>query len=128
MANPARIDDHDNAVWLAHCTVPMGLVDKYKLRSHFESGLGVGIEGELSKGKATLFRIGGKNLDKTFISNVEIMESGSEENLCRTQVKVKLHSNYKPSDILNAPLGNHMLLIRGSYAREMHEWLETFIT
>ena len=126
MANPAQLDEQNNSVWLAHCTVPMSLVDKYKLRSHFESGLGVGIEGELSKGKATLFRFGGKYLEKAWVSNAEIMESGAEENLCRTQVRVKLHSNYKPSDLLNEPLGNHMLLIRGSYAKEMHNWLDTF--
>jgi len=127
MANPAQLDEQSNSVLLAHCTVPLGMVDKYKLRSHFESGLGVGIEGELSKGKATLFRLGGKNLDKAWISNVEIMESSSEENLCRTQVRIKLHSNMKPSDLLSAPLGNHMLLLRGSYAKEMHNWMEIFI-
>lgn len=127
MANPAQLDEQSNSVLLAHCTVPMSMVDKYKLRSHFESGLGVGIEGEMSKGKATLFRLGGKNLDKAWISNVEIMESGSGDNLCRTQVRIKLHSNMKPSDLLSAPLGNHMLLLRGSYAKEMHNWLETFI-
>ena len=127
MANPAQVDEQNNSIWLAHCTVPMGMVDKYKLRSHFESGLGVGIEGVFSKGKSTLFRIGGKNLDKVWISNSEILDSGSEENLCRTQVKVKLHSNYKPSDLLSAPLGNHLLLLRGSYAKEMHEWYDTFM-
>lgn len=127
MANPAQIDVPNNSLWLAHCTVPMKMVDKYKLRSHFESGLGVGIQGELSKGKATLFRLGGNNLNQFWISNAEIMESGSEENLCRTQVNIKLHGNLKVSDLLENPLGNHMLLLRGSYTKEMHAWLEKFI-
>jgi L-fucose isomerase-like protein len=127
MANPAKIDEQNNSLWLAHCTVPIGMVEKYKLRSHFESGIGVGIEGQLSKGKATLFRIGGKDLKKSFISNAEILESGSEENLCRTQVNVKLHGSYKVSDILLEPLGNHLLLMRGSYTKEMIAWLEMFI-
>lgn len=127
MANPARISEHENSIWLAHCTVPMSMVDSYKLRSHFESDLGVGIQGELSKGKATLLRLGGKNLDRLWISNAEITESGHEENLCRTQVHIKLHGALKVTDLLKEPLGNHMLLFRGSFAREMQTWFNTFI-
>ncbi|MCX6169419.1 MAG: hypothetical protein NTX65_08765 [Ignavibacteriales bacterium] len=127
MANPAQLDESNNSIWLAHCTVPLSLVENYKLRSHFESGLGVGIQGNLSKGKVTILRLGGKNLEKIWISNGEIIESGSSENLCRTQVKVKLHGTSKASDLLMSPLGNHVLLMRGSYAKELTEWWETFI-
>jgi len=127
MANPAQLDESNNSIWFAHCTVPMSMVENYKLRSHFESGLGVGIQGELSKGKVTVLRLGGKNLEKIWTSNGEIIESGSSENLCRTQVKVKLHGSAKASDLLTSPLGNHVLLMRGSYAKELMEWWETFI-
>jgi L-fucose isomerase-like protein len=127
MANPSQLDESNNSIWLAHCTVPLSLVENYKLRSHFESGLGVGIQGELSKGKVTILRLGGKNLEKIWISNGEIIESGSSENLCRTQVKVKLHGSAKASDLLISPLGNHLLLMRGSYAKELTEWWEMFI-
>ncbi len=127
MANPSRIDEQNNSLWLAHCTVPIGMVSNYKLRSHFESGLGVGIEGEIEKGKATLFRIGGHNLDKFWISNAEILQSGAEENLCRTQALVKLHGSNKVSDLLTEPLGNHMLLLRGNYGKELSAWWEMFI-
>jgi L-fucose isomerase-like protein len=127
MANPAQLDESNNSIWLAHCTVPISLVENYKLRSHFESGLGVGIQGELSRGKVTVLRLGGKNLEKIWISNGEIIESGSSENLCRTQVKVKLHGSSKASDLLTAPLGNHVLLMRGSHTKELLEWWEMFI-
>ncbi len=127
MANSAQLDEANNSIWLAHCTVPMSMVENYKLRSHFESELSVGIQGELSKGKVTILRLGGKNLEKIWISNGEIIESGSSENLCRTQVKVKLHGSAKASDLLTSPLGNHVLLMRGSYAKELMEWWETFI-
>jgi len=128
MANPAQIDEQSNSMWLAHCSVPISMTENYKLRSHFESGLGVGIEGELAKGKITILRIGGKNLEKIWVSNGEILETGSSENLCRTQVKVKLHGSAKVTDLLTEPLGNHLLLMRGSYAKEMIEWWEMFIT
>lgn len=127
MANPAQLDESNNSIWLAHCTVPTSMVENYKLRSHFESGLGVGIQGELSKGKVTILRIGGKNLDKIWVSNGEILETGLSENLCRTQVKVKLHGSAKASDLLTSPLGNHLLLMRGSHAKELLEWWEMFI-
>jgi L-fucose isomerase-like protein len=127
MANPARINEQTNSIWLAHCTTPISLVQSYKLRSHFESGLGVGIQGEFSKGKVTLLRLGGKNLDEIWISNGEILETGNEENLCRTQVNVKLHGSAKPEDLLTNPLGNHLLLMRGTYTKELITWWETFI-
>jgi L-fucose isomerase-like protein len=127
MANPSSLDEQNNSLWLAHCTVPISLVDNYQLRSHFESGLGVGIEGEISNGKVTLLRIGGKNLEQIWISNGEIVESGNSEVLCRTQVKVKLHGSAKVSDLLRNPLGNHILMVRGSYAKELLEWWEIFI-
>ncbi len=50
MANPAQLDPESNTLWLAHCTVPRTLVENYRLRSHFESGLGVGIQGTLPRG------------------------------------------------------------------------------
>jgi L-fucose isomerase-like protein len=127
MANPARINAQTNSIWLAHCTTPLSMVQSYKLRSHFESGLGVGIQGEFSKGKVTLFRLGGKNIKEIWISNGEILETGNEENLCRTQVNVKLHGSSKPEDLLTKPLGNHLLLMRGSYTKDLLAWWETFI-
>ncbi|MCW8983932.1 MAG: hypothetical protein OQK55_01210, partial [Thermoanaerobaculales bacterium] len=63
MANPARLDSENNTLWLAHCTVPRTLVASYGLRSHFESGLGVGIQGTLPTGPVTLLRIGAKKMD-----------------------------------------------------------------
>ncbi|MBM4170914.1 MAG: fucose isomerase [Ignavibacteria bacterium] len=127
MANPAKVDEQNNSILLAHCTVPIGMTEKYKLRTHFESGLGVGIQGEFSKGKATVFRLGGKNMNKIWISNAEILQSTDEENLCRTQLLVKLHGSAKASDLLTEPLGNHLLLMRGTYSKEMLQWWEMFI-
>lgn len=128
MANPARIDEQNNLIWLAHCTIPISMVNQYKLRSHFESGLGVGIEGEMTKGKVTVFRIGGRGLNKIWASNAEILENKNDDNLCRTQVCIKLHGSAKASDLLNEPLGNHLLLLRGSYTREINNWWEFFIS
>jgi L-fucose isomerase-like protein len=128
MANPAQLDEANNAVLLAHCSVPVSMAENYKLRSHFESGIGVGIQAEMSKGKVTLLRLGGKHLDKIWVTNGEILESGASENLCRTQIKVKLHGSVKVNDLLETPLGNHLLLMRGSYSKDMTEWHDLFIS
>jgi L-fucose isomerase-like protein len=127
MANPAQVNEESNSIMLAHCTVPIGMINNYKLRSHFESGLGVGIQGEFTKGKVTLLRLGGRQLDKIWITGGEIIESLDSENLCRTQVKVKLHGSAKPADLLENPLGNHILMLRGTHNKEMHYWWEMFI-
>lgn len=127
MANPSQLEEQNNSMVLAHCTVPISMVQSYKLRSHFESGLSVGIQGELTKGKVTLLRLGGKNLDKIWITAGEILESNSPENLCRTQVNVKLHGSAKVEDLLTKPLGNHLLMLRGNYVKELHNWWETFV-
>ena len=127
MANPAQVNKESNTILLAHCTVPVGMIQSYKLRSHFESGLGVGIQGEFTKGKVTLFRLGGNKLDQLWITSGEILESTDSENLCRTQVKIKLHGSAKPTDLLEQPLGNHLLMMRGTYTKEMQNWWEMFI-
>lgn len=127
MANPARLDEENNSLWLAHCTVPVSIIEKYELRSHFESGLGVGIQGEFAKTKVTLLRLGGKNLDKVWIAEGEITGCGNDDNLCRTQVHIKLDPPARTADLLNAPLGNHILMVKGSYADELREWKKLFI-
>ena len=115
MANPAQIDEQKNALWLAHCTVPRKIVKSYKLRSHFESGLGVGIQGIIPEGPVTLIRIGGKSLEKIWLEEGMITQNGSAENLCRTQIEVQLINGGSVSDLLKAPLGNHLTVIRGHH-------------
>ena len=53
---------------LAHCTVPRTMVDAYRLRSHFESGLGIGIQGCSPLGPVTLLRIGGSMMDALWLA------------------------------------------------------------
>ncbi len=115
MANPSRLNLKNNSILIAHCTVPVSLVDNYILRSHFESGIGVGIQGTFSKGDVTIFRIGGNDLDKVWQVNGEIVSTSKEEDLCRTQIEVKLNSEYNVADLLEEPLGNHLIIVPGIF-------------
>lgn len=124
MANPSQVDKAGNSLVLAHCTVPRKLVQDYKLRSHFESGLGVGIQGTLPNGAVTLIRIGGKEMEKIWIAEGEVVSSGNSEKLCRTQVTVQLNNGGTVKDLLLSPLGNHIVLVYGHHLDRMNEWLE----
>lgn len=123
MANPAELDEDGNALVLAHCTVPRTLVEGYRLRSHFESGLGIGIQGMLPLGPVTLLRIGGSMMDALWVAEGEIVSNGDAENLCRTQVRVAL-SRGNVGDLLSAPLGNHIVLVYGHHADRLVNWWE----
>jgi len=122
MANPAQLDPARNTLWLAHCTVPRTLVESYRLRSHFESGLGVGIQGALPAGPVTLLRIGGKEMDRLWLAEGDILRTGNAENLCRTQVEIEITRGGSVTDLLRTPLGNHLVLVFGHHLERLQSW------
>ena len=126
MANPSHLDEQSNSLVLAHCTVPRTLVDGYALRSHFESGIGVGLQGDIPHGPVTLLRIGGTMMDELWLAEGAITANGRAENLCRTQVSISLTRGHV-SELLHAPLGNHIVLVRGHHADHLAEWWETML-
>jgi L-fucose isomerase-like protein len=128
MANPAHVDETRNTLWLAHCTVPRTIVKDYCLRSHFESGLGVGIQGQLPVGPVTLLRVGGRNLDRLWLAEGDILQAGNAENLCRTQAEIRLRGDRDVGDLLRAPLGNHLVMVSGQHVARLQAWHRTMIT
>ncbi len=126
MANPAQVDEANNSLLLAHCTVPLTMVDGYSVRSHFESGLGLGIQGTFLKSAVTVFRIGGKDLDQLWVAEGETEETAPSDHLCRTQLKLRFSEPGTAASPLRKPLGNHLLLVLGAYADELEEyWVES---
>ncbi|MHB8741149.1 MAG: fucose isomerase, partial [Coriobacteriia bacterium] len=126
MANPSEIDEAANSLKLAHCTVPRGMVERYRLRSHFESGQGVGIQGDMPLGPVTLLRLGGVAMNALWLAEGEIVSRGDAENLCRTQVDIELTTG-DVSELLRAPLGNHIVLIRGHHGARLEDWWEMML-
>ena len=112
MANPSDLDVRKGEILLAHCTVPLGLVGGHRLKSHFESGLGVGIDGTFPPGPVTLLRLGGANLERWWGAEGTLIEDLHLPDLCRTQVKVRI-SPPAAGELLDAPLGNHLVLVPG---------------
>jgi len=110
-ANPARIDVQTGEMLFAHCTIPFSMVDEFNYDTHFESGIGVGIHGHFPEGPVTVFKISG-TLDRAFIAEGELFRNQYEQNLCRTQVWLRL----SPADaryFLTDPIGNHHIIIPG---------------
>ncbi|MEL7667726.1 MAG: hypothetical protein AAGU73_05955 [Actinomycetota bacterium] len=126
MANPSELDETANTLKLAHCTIARGMLENYRLRSHFESGQGVGIQGDLPLGPVTLLRIGGAAMNALWVAEGEIVSRGDAENLCRTQVDIELTVG-DVSELLHTPLGNHIVLIRGHHAERLSDWWETML-
>ena len=120
-ANPARIDAETGELLFAHCTVPFNMVGNWRYDTHYESGIGVGIHGELPEGPVTVFKVSGK-LDRHFAAEGELLYNQYEDNLCRTQVALKL----KPEDaryFLTNPIGNHHIILPGHCKALLEELL-----
>ncbi|MEA4849245.1 MAG: hypothetical protein VB106_18580 [Clostridiaceae bacterium] len=113
MANPSRIDFEKNEVVLAHCTIPTCMTNNYNIRSHFESRIGVGIQGVVEEGQVTVFKCGGSKLDKYFLSSGQIIGNLDEDYMCRTQLKIHLDEDIRY--FLRNPIANHHLVIKGDH-------------
>jgi L-fucose isomerase-like protein len=121
MANPATLDVERNELILAHCTVAPSMVESFALDTHFESGMGVGISGQFALGPVTLIRLGGTDLDECWIAEGNIVATGDDADLCRTQVTVALSSG-NVNDLLTHPLGNHLVLAAGHHEQRLRSW------
>ncbi|MEM3832692.1 MAG: hypothetical protein QW128_03710 [Thermoprotei archaeon] len=124
MANVVRINPKDNTITLAHCTVATKMLDDLKksfLRSHFESGKSVSIQGLLKKSDITLVRLGGKNLNKMTVTTGKIVKNDlNDKNLCRTQVEIKLNGDIEK--FISNALGNHQILVYGYHVDNLLEF------
>lgn len=115
LANPADADLKGETLTLAHCTVPLALTRSRLLRTHFESGLGLAVAGEVKPGPYTLVRFGGRNLDQGFFVEGRVLdERVGREDLCRTQVRFKMPRGAMER-LLREPLGNHHVLVPGHH-------------
>lgn len=121
-ANPSRIDVENNSMVLAHCTLPFDMAESYRYDTHFESGIGVAVKGELKEKPVTVFRLA-KDLKSYWIAEGEIIENLDESTLCRTQIEVKLDDDYSVADLLRNPCGNHHIVFYGRHKEEIEKFL-----
>ncbi len=123
-ANPSRIDTENNRITFAHCTVPTDMLKDFKLDTHFESGTGVAIAGEMRKEKVTVFRIS-SNLKDFYVTTGTITDTPHEKNLCRTQIVVQMDSDV--TELLKNPCGNHQVIFYGDHKREIETLMKELL-
>ena len=107
--NPARIGD-DGRMLFAHCTVPLKMTTSHVIDTHFESGIGIGIHGELPLGRYRMLKLS-RDLKQVLDEPVELVANQYEPNLCRTQVWLQ-GTPELARRLLTHPLANHHLLIK----------------
>lgn len=125
MANPSMIQIRTNEVVFAHCTIATKLVERYIIRDHFETNLGIGIQGIMPTGEVTIIKCGGECLDEYYLSTGTIIENTNYLNLCRTQIRVKM--NTSTEYFLKNPIGNHHIVIPGNHEEVFNEFLQANI-
>ncbi len=116
MGNVVRVEGQ--YIWLAHCTVPLAMTSSYSLVTHYETGLGVAVQGTLPVGlEVTLARYDhNKKLIRVFRGRIAKGDQFSRHT-CRTQVIVKVDGD--PSIIVREPIGNHYALVYGDVTRSL---------
>ncbi len=121
MGNPSKIEG--NKLMIAHCTAPM-TIGNYVLKTHFETGRGVGIAVKYpEKSPVTLLRFS-PSLDRMRVLRGLIVKGEPESNMhCRTQVTIEL--NVEASILLEKSMGNHYALVIGDYAKELKSFAKT---
>ena len=119
MANPSMLTDTTSS--FAHCTIPFSMCDEVVLRSHFESSLGVALQGNMPEEAYTIVKWGGATLDRFFVREALACHAPYSEHFCRTQIT--LNVNMKPY-LLKQPIGNHHILMKGRHA----DAIRTFMT
>ena len=112
MANPASIDSDSLSIDFAHCTIPTVMVESCTLPSHFESGIGIGINGEVPLGNYTLCKLSGKTLERSLICNGRLVKGEYLSNRCRTQVRFIFETKAEFDAFSKARVGNHIILFK----------------
>ena len=103
--NLSRIDGDE--LLFAHCTVPLNMVSSYSYTTHFESGIGTAIKGELREGDVEIFKIA-PDLEHCVRIPGKLVRNCSDPFLCRTQIVVSAPG--AASYLLRSPFANHHII------------------
>ena len=115
-ANPSRIDPQSGEMLLAHCTVPLDMIRWGEYDTHFESGIGVAVRGELAEGPVTVLKVS-PDLKQCFAVDATLVRNQAERDLCRTQVVLRAPGTARY--FLTDSIGNHHIIVPGHHAGEV---------
>lgn len=115
LCNPSSFDTKNGYAVFAHCTIPVTMLKSFCLNTHFESGIGVAVQGDFDEGDCTIFKCEG-DLSRFHVQEGKIADIPFNEMLCRTQIKVCLDDF---SYFLTNPINNHHIICRGRYKADV---------
>lgn len=115
LCNPNRFYTKEGYAVFAHCTIPVDMLESFKLNTHFESGIGVAIQGSFAENDCTIFKCEG-DLSRYYVKDGRLTASPYSELLCRTQVRVYLDDF---SYFLKEPINNHHIICLGKHSAEV---------
>ena len=121
-SNPATIDPETGTILMAHCTIPLNMVNRIELDTHYESGIGVGIRGYMTEGPVTLFKVSG-DLSRHYVAQGTLVRNQAKADLCRTQQVISLDEPAKVNYFLTCPIGNHHIVVPGHHEQALNELL-----
>ena len=110
----------DDRLLFAHCTVPLSMTRSWVYDTHFESGFGVAVHGELPEGDATIFKLS-PGFRSAFIAEATLERNCYEGQLCRTQVI--LRADGIAPYFLTTPIGNHHIILTGRHVEALRSIL-----
>ena len=119
MANPSQLDAQKKEMIFAHCTLPINMPEDYELTTHFESGIGVALSGELKPGPVTVFKCD-ESMERYYVQDAVLLESLHRKDLCRTQLRIQFPEG--TDYFLKAPISNHQMICKGHWAKLIHEF------
>ncbi len=108
MCNVSTIDREKSQVLLAHCTCPLDMTSSYSLDTHFESGIGIGIKGELATGNISIFKLCADLKDFLAVP-ATLVKNESLNGYCRTQILVELDQRFF-YQFNRQDFGNHVIV------------------
>lgn len=119
MANPSCMDPETSEIIFAHCTLPIDMPDRYNLMTHFESGIGVAVSGDLAPQVMTIFKCD-STFTRYYAGQAELIETLHRSDLCRSQMRLKVlnGTNY----FQNNPISNHHMIIKGDWKDVIDEF------
>lgn len=122
-ANPSCIELEKKEMIFAHCTLPLSMTQSFTLDTHFESGIGVAIQGEMALGMITIFKLS-RDLKHYYVETAEIVENLHRSDLCRSQIRVRFLNDM--SYFLTRPYGNHHIILYGNHKKKIQQFMEYF--
>ncbi len=118
MANPSCMDAETSEIIFAHCTLPIDMPDSYNLTTHFESGIGVAVAGDLKQGMVTVFKCN-DSMTRHYAARAELLETPHRADLCRTQMRLNMIDGV--DYFAHGPISNHHMIVKGDWVDEIDE-------